>query len=387
MSGSVAEKLGAQRAEPLAVTQARVNELLGEVGSPRRRKPLAWTSEILPRHHFLAQLRRERLRADRSNTPLSLLHMSCQGGADDMLRLMEVAAVRKRETDIIGRLGSSELAVLLPDTDCNGGARLREKILERVSGISCSATTRTYPDQVFEGLDGEGAVSPNIYFFEANELNRPRYVRSAVKRVLDVIGASVGIVLASPLMIGVAVAVALSSPGPIIFRQSRIGRGGAPFTFYKFRSMRCDMDDSAHREYVTKLIEGNLDAVDQGDGDKPLYKIKSDPRVTAVGRFIRKTSLDELPQLFNVLRGNMSLVGPRPPLPYEVEKYLSWHLWRVLDVKPGITGLWQVEGRSRTSFDEMVRLDLRYVRETTLVQDIRILGKTVKVVFGGDGAG
>ena len=129
------------------------------------------------------------------------------------------------------------------------------------------------------------------------------------------------------------------------------------------------------------MIEGDCDNLNQRDGDKPLYKIKRDPRVTKVGKFIRKTSIDELPQLFNVLKGDMSLVGPRPPLPYEVERYKPWHLRRVLEMRPGITGLWQVEGRSRTTFDEMVRLDVRYIRKWSNLLDFRIILKTVRVVL------
>jgi len=145
-------------------------------------------------------------------------------------------------------------------------------------------------------------------------------------------------------------------------------------------------DDRIHREYVTNLIKGNLDKINKGDEEKPLYKMIDDPRITPVGKIIRKTSIDELPQFFNVLKGEMSLVGPRPPIPYEVEKYEPWHLRRILEVKPGITGLWQVDGRSKTSFDDMVRLDLRYVQNWSLWLDLKILLKTVKAVIWSKGA-
>jgi lipopolysaccharide/colanic/teichoic acid biosynthesis glycosyltransferase len=145
--------------------------------------------------------------------------------------------------------------------------------------------------------------------------------------------------------------------------------------------MAAGNDDRVHREYVCKLINGENDQINQGEKDRPLYKLKNDCRITKVGRIIRKLSIDELPQLFNVLKGEMSLVGPRPPIPYEVEKYKSWHLRRILEVKPGITGLWQVEGRSKTSFDEMVRLDIRYVQNCSLWLDIKILFRTVREVL------
>jgi lipopolysaccharide/colanic/teichoic acid biosynthesis glycosyltransferase len=150
--------------------------------------------------------------------------------------------------------------------------------------------------------------------------------------------------------------------------------------------MHWNADDRIHRDYVANLIGGNLDKINQGDAERPLYKMKSDPRITLIGKIIRKTNIDELPQFFNVLKGEMSLVGPRPPIPYEVEKYESWHLRRILEVKPGITGLWQVDGRSTTSFDDMVRLDLRYVQNWSLWLDMKILLKTVGAVIRPKGA-
>jgi lipopolysaccharide/colanic/teichoic acid biosynthesis glycosyltransferase len=150
--------------------------------------------------------------------------------------------------------------------------------------------------------------------------------------------------------------------------------------------MHWNIDDRIHREYVTNLIKGEHEKINQGDEEAPLYKMKSDPRITRIGKIIRKTSIDELPQFFNVLKGEMSLVGPRPPIPYEVEKYEPWHLRRILDVKPGITGLWQVDGRSTTSFDDMVRMDLRYVQTWSLWLDFKILLKTVKAVIRPNGA-
>ena len=207
-----------------------------------------------------------------------------------------------------------------------------------------------------------------------------------MKRAIDIIGSTALLILASPLMLVTALAVKLTSPGPVIFRQMRIGREGKPFPFYKFRSMRCDNDDAIHREYVKNLIQGRHDQINEGDADKPVYKLRSDTRITAVGRIIRRTSIDELPQLFNVFKGEMSLVGPRPPIPYEIENYQSWHMRRLQEVRPGITGLWQVDGRSKTTFDDMVRLDLRYIRNWSLWLDIKILFKTVVVVIRCDGA-
>jgi lipopolysaccharide/colanic/teichoic acid biosynthesis glycosyltransferase len=155
-----------------------------------------------------------------------------------------------------------------------------------------------------------------------------------------------------------------------------------PFTMLKFRTMDVDVDHKLHEEYVTRLIKSNADAC----GRDKLFKLADDPRVTPVGRFLRKTSLDELPQLWNVLRGDMSLVGPRPPLGYELQQYKPWHYRRVLEAKPGMTGLWQVAGRSRTNFDQMVRLDLRYARTCSVWTDIKILLATPGAVISGRGA-
>ena len=193
------------------------------------------------------------------------------------------------------------------------------------------------------------------------------------KRTFDLVVAISLIVISAPLLLVIALSVRLTSGGPILFRQERIGKGGKPFTFVKFRSMKHNADNQIHREYMSKLINGDVDA-EENDGS--LYKIENDPRITEFGHFLRRTSLDELPQLFNVVSGSMSLVGPRPPIAYEVKAYKGWHLQR-LSVKPGITGLWQVSGRSSTTFDEMVKLDLEYIDNRSLYTDIKILFQTI----------
>jgi lipopolysaccharide/colanic/teichoic acid biosynthesis glycosyltransferase len=149
--------------------------------------------------------------------------------------------------------------------------------------------------------------------------------------------------------------------------------------------MRTDADDSIHRDFVANLIRRD-EAAGLANGTTATFKIKADPRITPIGRFIRRSSIDELPQLFNVLKGEMSLVGPRPPIPYEAAQYQPWHLRRVVSVKPGMTGIWQVEGRSRVPFNEMVRMDLRYIRECSLALDLQLMFKTVMVVLRGIGA-
>jgi len=205
------------------------------------------------------------------------------------------------------------------------------------------------------------------------------------KRALDIIGSLALLTLLSPLFALIAILLRLTSPGPVLFKQTRVGLRGKPFTMLKFRSMRVNTDPALHHEYVTKFIRSGAEL--HSAGRKALFKLTNDPRVTPLGRILRKTSLDELPQFWNVLVGDMSLVGPRPPLPYEVAQYQRWHWGRVCDAKPGMTGLWQVLGRSRTTFDEMVRLDLRYARACSLATDLWILLATPRAVLSGKGAG
>lgn len=207
------------------------------------------------------------------------------------------------------------------------------------------------------------------------------------RRLIDVLFAGTVILLLAPVLIAVAIAVRLDSPGPALFRQRRVGHKEREFTLFKFRSMRLDADPRGHREYVTALIKGS-DA-DNGSapdgGRKDLYKLAVDDRITPVGRWIRRWSLDELPQLFNVVTGDMTLVGPRPAIPYEVAEYPSWYLQR-FSVKPGLTGLWQVSGRSERTYEEMVRLDIDYAESRSLRLDLTILAKTPWVVVGRKGA-
>jgi exopolysaccharide biosynthesis polyprenyl glycosylphosphotransferase len=204
------------------------------------------------------------------------------------------------------------------------------------------------------------------------------------KRAFDIIIASVALLLLSPLWLLIAALIKLDSPGQVIYKQERVGMDGRIFLFYKFRTMRADADDRLHREYQQKLIAGRPEA-NVGDGERPAYKLRSDSRVTRLGRVLRRLSLDELPQLLNVLLGDMSVVGPRPPIPYEVENYELWHRKR-LDMKPGLTGLWQVSGRNRLPFEEMVRLDLFYIENWSLLLDLKIILRTLPVMLRGDDA-
>ena len=209
-----------------------------------------------------------------------------------------------------------------------------------------------------------------------------------VKRVLDVVCALVAIAFLWPVMLLIMVLVKLDSPGPALFVQKRIGKRGRPFQIYKFRTMSHDLDDNAHKKFMQAFVKGSLSSPDasRGGHGTVMYKPFNESQVTRVGRILRKTSLDELPQLLNILKGDMSLVGPRPNVPYEVEAYKEWHMER-LRVLPGITGLAQVKGRSALDFDTIARYDIEYARRMNIVLDVRILLATVFSVVKGNGAG
>jgi exopolysaccharide biosynthesis polyprenyl glycosylphosphotransferase len=205
------------------------------------------------------------------------------------------------------------------------------------------------------------------------------------KRAVDLAVSLSVVVVFAPVFLFISALVKVFSPGPVLFRQIRAGRDGRPFTFYKFRTMRHNTDDTLHREYATNFIGGKELRLRDESSDKKIYKMPDDPRITSIGRILRKTSLDELPQIFNVLKSDMSIVGPRPPIAYELSIYKEWHKRR-LRAKPGITGLWQVSGRSSVPFHDMVLLDLYYINRWSLLLDLEIMLKTVPVIVSGKGA-
>ncbi len=202
-----------------------------------------------------------------------------------------------------------------------------------------------------------------------------------VKVFIDKIGSILLLIILLPFFILIPILIKLSSKGPILFRQTRIGKNAKPFTFYKFRTMYVEEDRRYGQEFVSNLISGRYGEI----GETPIYKLSMDPRITTIGKFLRKASLDEIPQILNILKGDMSLVGPRPPIPYELDHYEEWHKER-LSVKPGITGLWQVVGRSHTTFDEMVKMDIEYARRKSIILDLKLLLKTPLTVLSGKGA-
>jgi len=246
----------------------------------------------------------------------------------------------------------------------NGHARVAFQTPER------GATGwRALAGPVRAGVAGGYAAAPSA----AAPIARDGFYRRYGKRALDLVGASIALVLSAPVMLLAALAIKIETHGPVLYRSTRVGRGGKPFTFYKLRSMVNGAD--RHRHHLSHLNEC----------DGPVFKISRDPRVTVVGRFLRTTSLDELPQLWNVLRGDMSLVGPRPPIPDEVSHYQPWQMRR-LDVRPGLTCLWQISGRSRIGFEEWMRLDLEYIQRRSFRLDFRILLRTIPAVISREGA-
>ncbi len=349
---------------------------------------------------FTKLLSLERKRSERSRKQFVLMLVD----AGELLRTdrREVAlehvtaalSLSTRETDIRGwyredsvlgviltEFGSADMRSALDTVFCKVNSALHDNLGSgQMKEIHISF--HMFPDDL--GTQRGGSADFSLYpdFLQKGETKKAARL---IKRAIDIAGSLAALILLSPLLFAIAIAIKLTSKGPTLFRQTRVGQYGVRFTFLKFRSMYFGNDPQIHQDYVARLISGEDDGK-QRDANGGLYKIKDDPRISPVGKFLRKTSLDELPQFFNVLKGEMSLVGPRPPIPYEVEAYDIWHRRRFLEVKPGITGLWQVKGRSKLKFEDMVRLDLEYARTWSLGLDFKILLETPRAVFSGEGA-
>jgi lipopolysaccharide/colanic/teichoic acid biosynthesis glycosyltransferase len=346
---------------------------------------------------FRGVLVRERKRADRTNESLVLTLVTLPDAQETptplWVALIDALAAAKGETELLGWFGNQRaLALLTPDvavfnqtvlSDLNDRIR-REFALRLDADTASRVSIRVYVHPHSAAADAEGVwpIEPLVNMARAAERRRTRY--TVLKRALDVMVSLTLLALLAPLFLVIAALVKLTSQGPALFRQERVGQMMKPFMMLKFRTMHVNGDDTIHQKFVSSFITARAEP--QQMNGAAVFKITNDPRITSIGRILRKTSLDELPQLWNVLRGEMSLVGPRPPLPYEVERYKSWHKGRVLEAKPGVTGLWQVSGRSSTTFDEMVRLDLQYARTCSLGTDLRILLATPRAVISGKGA-
>jgi lipopolysaccharide/colanic/teichoic acid biosynthesis glycosyltransferase len=394
-----------QNANPLPVgAWAPASETTAHVAQVRKSVPKSRWARIFgrPGHlHpvvdedlFLHTLAVERKRSERSGNPFLLVLLKSdevlQGAAGEkVIRQFERGVFSLiRDIDVAGWY-EHDAALGVIFTEISGvNEEVIAAILKRLSeAISRSLapedaakieiSCHTFPEKP-EDANGEGMR----FYPDVPRTERRRWPAHLMKRTIDLLGSLFALALLSPVFLAIGTLIKLTSDGPVFFRQTRVGQYGKTFTFLKFRSMYVNNDPKIHQEYVAQFITGNQAA----EVGAPVFKIKNDPRVTRIGRFLRRTSLDELPQFFNVLKGEMSLVGPRPPLAYEVEKYDSWHRRRVVEVKPGITGLWQVNGRSKVTFDEMVRLDLKYARKWSIAMDLKILWLTPKAMLSGEGA-
>ncbi len=370
---------------------------------PMKRQPISvprlWSNQMLDEVSFANVLRIERKRIERSGQHLILMLVDFgnllmkAGGKPACERFWDALLQTIREADRCGWYGQDGLAaIIFVDLQDADNGKVQHALRQRVQRAICDTLPADLASDIKISLHefpeptcGKGPSEPSKTLTESRggiDAGERHY--ELLKRVLDISVGGVALILLSPLFAVIAAAIKLTSQGPVLFRQQRIGQHFKRFTFYKFRSMYVGSNDSIHKEYVTQFISGKADRQPSEVG--PVFKFTADPRVTTIGRFLRRTSLDELPQLINVLQGDMTLVGPRPCTAYEFECYKLWHRRRLLMVKPGITGLWQVTGRSSVEFDEMVRLDLAYVKARSLWLDLKILLKTPLVVIGGHGA-
>lgn len=336
---------------------------------------------LLSEDLFRDTLERERMRADRNGHVFALLVFRPRDktSADALqLLLAHALSTRLRATDIAGSLGGRRVAAILPDTNAAGAWQLADDVLEMlpadVDAPLCSVYE--YPaNQPQSPLTTNGDEEILSKHSGKEDTVAELLVRATPvwKRVMDVVGSTVGLVVFAPVMLIAAAAIKLSSPGPVFFKQTRAGLGERPFPMYKFRTMVINAE--AQRQ---KLVQFN-------ENDGPAFKMSDDPRITRIGRILRKTSIDELPQLWNVFCGSMSLVGPRPLPCIEAEECRDWQ-HRRHDVNPGLTCIWQVKGRSIVSFADWARMDLTYVNSRSLGQDLKLLLLTIPAVLSCRGA-
>lgn len=333
---------------------------------------------LLPQHQFRSVLERERMRADRAGSSLSLILFTPTSSPQrrrHIQQLAQVLSTRLRATDVAGQLDRRRVGALLPNTSPSAAWRVAEEVQDTFdsgqSELECEVLSHPFPPQGnasetgnSEGGNGAGG-HPIVPLHVVLLKPLPWW-----KRGLDIVGASFGLVMLSPLLTASAVLIKLTSPGDIFFTQLRAGLGGRPFKIYKFRTMCVD-------------AESQKDSLrSQNEQDGPAFKIKHDPRVTTIGRYLRMTCIDELPQLWNVLKGDMTLVGPRPLPVDEAAKCQDWEQRR-LDVTPGLTCIWQAAGRrDRISFADWMRMDLRYIKGRSIRKDLALLWRTfVNVIF------
>lgn len=335
---------------------------------------------LCPEEAFRLLLKRERARADRGNIIFSLVVFDFSQGRKSRSsgQLIELLQGRIRITDCIGWLSDCSIGVFLADAPREGAQSFLKDVLPLIHTIQPEPECSTYTYPEFSGGSGSKSVfaaqavgrdstSTDLFFNEIFAMNP-----SLWRLLIEGFVAGFALLMLSPLLLLIGLSIKLTSPGPVIYSQFRIGHKGREFCCFKFRTMHLDVATTMHENYFKTLMAT----------DVPMSKLdhSEDPRVFKVGRFLRASSLDELPQLFNILRGEMSFIGPRPAIPCEYRGYLPWHRHRI-DVLPGLTGLWQVSGKNKTTFTEMMRFDMRYAHCKSLRQDLWIVFKTLPVII------
>ncbi|MBN1482174.1 hypothetical protein EH223_07950 [candidate division KSB1 bacterium] len=387
--------------------------------------------------YFRARLSVEKRRNERLGTQsaIVILTLPTNLSKNESYLLLDEIYATLRESDVVCQFKKTVILLLLPDTSDHGAKVVLERVLERlrtyqvrsshldrliVDKIAWDIVVYPHDDHTDIFLDGrykhvyqtlnikknkkqqlkiQGRWITEYFYKIVNDIvllfNKLSFLSSipflqrcqhckyqhkigtTIKRVIDITLALVALLFFAPVLIAISLLIKLTSKGSIVFKQERVGFSGKTFTLYKFRTMYANTSEEVHKKYMEHYIKNHTANVNNGTKEKPVYKIKNDPRITPVGRALRKLSLDELPQLLNVLKGDMSIVGPRPAIPYEVNNYQIWHQRRFLEVKPGITGLWQVSGRNSMEFDDMVRLDIKYAQNWSLLMDLKIIAKTI----------
>jgi len=362
----------------------RLRRLIDSVGMPQ-------ISTICSREEFSCILERELARAERNNQVFSVVDFDIgdvENNREMGKQLLQALSKRLRSTDEVGWLHGHHIGVLLYNTPTEGAHVFSKRILELLPKVFTPPDFRihTYPtgDQTrdessYQGVERRRMSQDPPFSQDSTKEKAPKPVRQmrmlyslampSWKRLIDIFGSMVLLILFSPLLVIAALMIKVVSPGPVFFKQRRVGYGGKVFTLYKLRTMKVHADASAHQQYLAELIR---ETVGEKETGKPMEKLDDPQIIPFIGKILRVTCIDELPQLINVFLGDMSLVGPRPPIPYEVEEYVTWYTGR-FDAVPGMTGLWQVSGKNRLTFKDMARLDVRYARQLSFALDLKIL--------------
>ncbi|MGA7242098.1 MAG: sugar transferase [Terracidiphilus sp.] len=375
--------------------QSRTINLIDPLSEP------AFERKAFDEESFRRVIAIERKRTERSKAPFVLMLLEVANESVDkataaaLQSVMSVLLASSRDTDVVGWYKSrTTIGALFTGLVAGDKSSILMTILSRATNTLrdelsfeqfnlINISLHYYPDDWDES--GPGRPSNPALYPDLSKQANGKLPLHILKRAIDIVGGLILSVICLPFCLLIAIAIKATSKGPVLFRQMRVGQHGKQFVFLKFRSMYVNNDHSVHREYVTKLINKEPQSQSTRKTDT-VYKLTGDKRITPIGRLLRRTSLDELPQFLNVLSGDMSLVGPRPPIPYELAAYQTWHRRRLLEVKPGVTGLWQVTGRSTVDFDAMVRLDLKYATSWSPWLDIKILLRTPLAVIRGSGA-